>query len=133
LYPIYRVDGQVCYLSASKIIHDKTLELKIIIPFNKPGNALRCYKERRQVETAFRALKPGGFNIEDTHSTNLIRVEKLFSIVTATFVWAYAVGMLANEKVEPIRILKHGKRAESLFKYGVELIATALLNPIAIS
>ncbi|MDR1056476.1 MAG: IS4 family transposase, partial [Prevotellaceae bacterium] len=26
----------------------------------------------------------------------------------------------------------HGKRAKSLFKYGLELIATALLNPITI-
>lgn len=130
LFRIYRVGGQLCYLSASKIIHDKTPELQIIISFNKPENALQCYKERWQVETAFRALKSSGFNIEDTHLTDLKRVEKLFSIVTVAFAWAYVVGVFANENVKPIRILKHGKRAKSLFKYGLELIATALLNPM---
>jgi hypothetical protein len=130
LYPIYRVNGQLCYLSASKIIHDNTPELQIMISFNKPENALQRYKDRWQVETTFRALKSSGFNIEDTHLTDLSRVEKLFSIVTVAFAWAYVVGVFANEKVKPIKILKHGKRAKSLFKYGLELIATALLNPI---
>jgi hypothetical protein len=60
----------------------------------------------------------------------LRRVEKLFSIVTVAFAWACVVGVFANENVKPIRILKHGKRAKSLFKYGLELIATALLNPM---
>jgi hypothetical protein len=132
LYPIYRVNGQLCYLSASKIIHDNTPELQIMISFNKPENALQRYKDRWQVETAFRALKSSGFNIEDTHLTDLCRVEKLFSIVTVAFAWAYVVGVFASEKVKPIKILKHGKRAKSLFKYGLELIATALLNPITI-
>ncbi|MDR1054437.1 MAG: hypothetical protein LBL90_01085 [Prevotellaceae bacterium] len=40
LYPIYRVNGQVSYLSASKVIHNKIPELQIIISFNKPENAL---------------------------------------------------------------------------------------------
>ncbi|MDR1054375.1 MAG: IS4 family transposase, partial [Prevotellaceae bacterium] len=39
LYPIYRVNGQLCYLAASKIIHNKIPELQIIISFNKPENA----------------------------------------------------------------------------------------------
>jgi hypothetical protein len=132
LYPIYRLNGQLCYLSASKIIHNKVPELQIIISFNKPENALQHYTERWQVETAFRALKSSGFNIEDTHLTDLKRIEKLFSIVTVAFAWAYVVGIFANENVTPIKILKHGKRAKSLFKYGLEFIATELLNPIAV-
>jgi hypothetical protein len=48
------------------------------------------------------------------------------------FAWAYVVGVLANENVKPIKILKHGKRAKGSFKYGLKLIAIALLNPIAI-
>jgi transposase len=53
----------------------------------------KYYKERWQIETAFRALKSGGFNIEDTHLTDLKRIEKLFSTVTVAFAWAYAVGI----------------------------------------
>jgi hypothetical protein len=132
LHRIYRVNGQLCYLSASKV-KDKTgiPELQIIIAFNKPEVAQQIYKERWQIETAFRALKSSGFNIEDTHLTDLKRIEKLFSIVMLAFAWAYVVGVFVNEKIKPIKILKHGKRAKSIFKYGLEIIATVLLNPMA--
>ena len=128
---IYRVNGQLCYLSASKVKNKKGIpELQIIIAFNKPENAIQIYRDRWQIETAFRALKSSGFNIEDTHLTDLERIEKLFSIVTIAFAWAYVVGVFANENVKPIKILKHGKRAKSIFKYGLEMIATVLLNPL---
>ena len=132
LHRIYRVNGQLCYLSASKVKNKEGIpELQIIISFNKPENAQKIYRDRWQIETAFKALKSSGFNIEATHLTDLERIEKLFSIVMAAFAWAYVVGVVANEKIKPIRILKHGNRAKSLLKYGLEMIATILLNPIA--
>jgi hypothetical protein len=132
LYRIYRINGQLCFLSASKLKNKMAIpELQIIIAFNKPEVAQQTYKERWQIETAFRALKSSGFNIEDTHLTDLVRIEKLFSIVMLAFAWAYVVGVFANENIKPVRILKHGKRAKSLFKYGLEIIATVLLNPMA--
>jgi hypothetical protein len=128
---IYRVNGQLCYLSASKVKNKQgTPELQIIIAFSKPENAQQIYKERWQIETAFRALKSSGFNIEDTHLSDLNRIEKLFSMVMVAFAWAYVVGIFANEYIKPIRILKHGKRAKSLFKYGLEIITSILLNPL---
>jgi len=84
---IYRVNGQLCYLSASKIKNKaKVPELQIIISFNKPENAQKRYKERWQIETTFWALKSSGFNIEKTHLTDLDRLAKLFSIVMLAFV-----------------------------------------------
>ena len=132
LYRIYRVNGQLCYLSASKVKNKEGVpELQIIISFNKPENAQEIYEERWQIETAFKALKSSGFNIEDTHLTDLNRLEKLFSIVMLAFAWAYVVGIFANENIKAIRILKHGRKAKSLFKYGLDIIATTLLNPLA--
>jgi len=131
-YKIYRVNDQLCYLSASKVKNKQGIpELQIIIAFNKPENAQQIYKERWQIETAFRALKSSGFNIEDTHLSDLNRIEKLFSIVMIAFAWAYIVGVFADKNIKPIKILKHGKRAKSLFKHGLEIIATILLNPLA--
>jgi hypothetical protein len=128
---IYRVNGQLCYLSASKV-KDKNgkPELQVIISFNRPEYAQEAYKERWQIETAFRGMKSSGFNIEDTHLTDLERIEKLFSIVMLAFAWAYVVGVFANENIKPVRILNNGKRAKSLFKYGLDVIATVFLNPI---
>jgi hypothetical protein len=127
---IYRVNGQLCYLSASKTKNKEGVpEFQIIISFNKPQYAQQLYKERWQIETAFRALKSSGFNIEDTHLFDLFRIEKMFSVVMVAFAWAYVVGVFANQNVKAIRILKHGNRAKSLFKYGLEIITAVLLNP----
>jgi hypothetical protein len=128
---IYRVNGQLCYLSASKVKNKNGIpEFQIIISFNRPETAQLAYKDRWQIETAFRALKSSGFNIEDTHLTDLNRIEKLFSVVMVAFAWAYVVGVFADQNLKAIRMLKHGRRAKSLFKYGLEIIAAVLLNPL---
>ena len=44
------------------------------------------------------------------------------------FAWAYVVGVFANENIKPIRILKNGRKAKSIFKHGLEIIATVLLK-----
>ena len=138
LYRIYRVNRQLCYLSAAKLKgKDGKPELQIIISFNQPEEAQELYKERWQIETAFKGLKSSGFNIEQTHLTDLERIEKLFTIVMLAFAWAYActlrstsvVGVFMNDYIKPIRILKHGRRAKSILKYGLEYIAVILLNP----
>ena len=110
LHRILRVNGQLCYLSASKVKgKDGKPELQIIISFNQPQHAQTAYKERWQIETAFRGLKSSGFNIENTHLNDLERIEKLFTIVMLTFVWAYVVGVFVNENIKPVRILKNGR------------------------
>ena len=43
---------------------------------------------------------------------------------------AYLVGEHKDINVKAIRILKHGKRAKSLIKYGMEEIANVLLRPL---
>jgi len=102
-------------------------ELQIIVSFNKPDQAQEAYKERWQIETAFRALKTSGFNIEDTHLTDLDRVAKLLALVMVAFVWAYKAGIYLN-KIRPIKIKKHGRRAKSLFKYGLTYLAKVLFS-----
>ena len=103
-------------------------EFQIIISFCKPEIAQKIYKERWQIETAFRAMKTSGFNIEDTHLTDIERIEKLVAIVTIAFCWAYLVGIYLHEHEKPIRILNNGRMAKSFFKYGLTFIASVLLN-----
>jgi hypothetical protein len=62
--------------------------MNVIVSFNKPDNAQKIYKERRQIETAFRALKSSGFNMKNTHLTDIDRVDKLFAMVITAFTWA---------------------------------------------
>ena len=74
-------------------------------------------------------MKSSGFNIEDIHLTHLDRIERLFAVMVVAFTWVYLVGIHKQIFITPIRILKHGRKAKSIFKYGLEEIANTLLNP----
>ena len=126
---IVYVNNQLCYISGSKVKNKQGKpELQIVISFNNPQDALEIYKERWQIETAFKGLKSSGFNIEDTHLTDIERIEKLFALVTIAYTWAYVVGDFLHRYVKPIQIKKHGKKAKSIFKHGLSYVSSVLLN-----
>jgi hypothetical protein len=129
-YPkIVELHGQRCYLSGSKTVNrNGKLEFLIIVSFNRPEQAMIYYKERWQIETLFRGLKSSGFNIEDTHVTNLERLEKLFSLTIIAFVWCYKIGDYLDEYILKIKIKKHGRRAISVFKYGLDFLSKSLFT-----
>lgn len=104
-------------------------ELQILICFNRPEDGVATYKKRWEIETAFRAMKSSGFNIEDTHLRDRVRIARLFAMVCMALVWAYLVGEHKDIYVKPIKILKHGRRAKSLVKYGLEEISNVLFRP----
>lgn len=104
-------------------------ELQLIISFIKPQNAIESYKQRWQIESAFRALKTSGFNIEDTHLTDINRIDKLLAIVLIAFLWAYRDGIYVHQNIKAIKIKPHGRKAKSIFKYGLEYITAILINP----
>lgn len=133
-YPkIICIDGNWVYLSGMKVLNkENKIEFVIIATFRPDPDALLRYKDRWQIETMFKACKSSGFNIEDTHLTNLERISKMLSLVSVAFIWAYRVGIYRNDNISPIQIKKHGRRAYSLFKYGLVFIANALLNPLGI-
>jgi len=131
-YPkIVELHRQRCYLSGSKTINrNGKMEFLIIVSFNKPEQAMIYYKERWQIETLFRGLKSSGFNIEDTHVTDLERLEKLFSLTMIAFLWCYKIGDYLDENIQKIKIKKHGRRAVSIFKYGLDCLSKFLLTGV---
>lgn len=129
-YPdIVKINGQYCYLSATlSQKRGEKPELAIIISYNKNEQSFLNYKERWQIETCFRAMKSSGFDIENTHLQDIDRIGKLLCLVMIAFVWCYKVGDYLDRFVKGIPIKKHGHRAKSVFKYGLERIAGILLN-----
>ena len=105
-------------------------DILIIASFNKQDQAIINYKERWQIETMFRAMKTSGFNLEDTHLTDLERISKLIALVAVAFVWVYRIGLDKHINIKKIKIKKHGRMAFSFFKYGLIRIAHAILNTI---
>ncbi len=132
-HKIIRIGTQLCYLSGCKLKNKKGKpEFLIIISFNKPDQAQAFYKQRWQIETCFRAMKSSGFDIEKTHLQEIDRIEKLILLVMIAFVWCYKVGIYLNLFVKPIVIKKHGRKAQSIFKYGLSFIAKLLLNSLSV-
>lgn len=124
---IVSINGQLCYLSGCKLRRGDFL---IIVSFNRPQEAKEDYRQRWQIEMCFKAMKSSGFDIEKTHLTDLERIEKLVLLVMIAFVRCYKVGIYLHENVCAIKIKKHGRRARTLFKYGLDYIANTLLNAL---
>ena len=126
------VNGQLCYLSASKVKKKEGKpELPIIISFQEPEKAKQIYKERWQIETAFKALKSSGFNIEDSHLTDIKTIWKIVIHCDDCLCLGVCGGIYIHQKIKKIRTLKHGYRAKSFVKYGLEAIEYVMLNPYA--
>lgn len=75
-------------------------------------------------------MKSSGLNIEATHMRELERIERLVAMVCIALVWAYLVGDHKDINVKKITILKHGHRASSIVKYGLEEISDVLNRPV---
>jgi hypothetical protein len=125
---IVRINGQFCYLSGCKLNNrNAKQEFLIIVSFNKPEKAQEYYQKRWQIEMCFKAMKSSGFDIEKTHLQDIQRIEKLILLVMIAFVWCYKVGIYLHQ-INPITIKKHGRKAKSIFKYGLNFLAGILLN-----
>ena len=124
-HKIVKINGELCYLSGSKL---KGNDFLILISFNKPETSKEYYKQRWQIEMTFKAMKSSGFDIEKTHLQELERIEKLILLVMIAFVWSYKIGIYLHQNCKAIQIKKHGRKAISIFKYGLDYISNCLLN-----
>ena len=125
---IVRINGELCYLSGCKLDNrNGKQDFLIIISFNKPEKAQEDYKKRWQIQMCFKAVKSSGFDIEKTHLQDIERLEKLVLLVMVAFVWCYKIGIYLHQ-INPIAIKKHGRKAKSIFKYGLNFVANYLLN-----
>jgi hypothetical protein len=124
---IVSINGQACYISGSKLTKGEFL---IVISFNNPDQARADYKQRWQIEMCFKAMKSSGFDIQKTHLTDIDRIEKLVLLIMIAFVWCYKIGIYLHQQVKEITIKKHGRKAISIFKYGLQFLANWLLNAV---
>ena len=113
------------YLSIIAVrMHD---EYFILATNVKQEKAIEYYKKRWEIETLFSAFKIRGFNLEETHLSANEKIDSLISILSLAFVWCHILGEWLNEII-PIKVLKHGRKAKSLFLYGFEYLQEILLN-----
>ena len=89
--------------------------------------ALEVYRLRWGIEVLFASLKSRGFDVEQTHLVNRERIQKLVALLALAFTWAHLVGQWLAE-TKPLKIKKHGRRARSLFRSGLDELQYVLLN-----
>jgi hypothetical protein len=127
-YKIVKINNQYCYVSAIKTSNEKGVDFCIVISFNKPEESLSYYAQRWQIETLFRAFKSSGFNLEQTHLKHTERIEKLVLLVMIAFVWCYKIGDFIDKEIKQIPLKKHGRRAKSIFRAGLDYLSHWLLT-----
>lgn len=118
------VNGQPVYVVGTLLPNGEYL---ILATDKTPEMALEDYKKRWGIETLFQCLKGRGFNFEDTHMTFPDRINKLIALLAIAFSWCHVTGeWIASQKT--IKIKKHGRKAVSIFRLGLDHIGSFLHN-----
>jgi len=125
--PIKIYDTYV-YLSGIKYYdrESKHIEYLIIASYKFDFDAIKIYSCRYQIEVMFKAFKTAGFNLEDTHLTDLERIDKLLTFLCLAFVWAYQIGLWKHKFIMPIKIKNHGRPEFTYFSYGLDFLVNAI-------
>lgn len=100
-------------------------EPMILVSNRSFQDPLKLYRKRWGIETLFGCLKTRGFHLEDTHITDPDKIERMVFVLTFAFCWALKMGEFKCKEV-PIKRKAHGRKAKSVFRYGLDLIRKAL-------
>ena len=119
------------YLSlATKLIgyeHDEEKYLLVLTNANVT-KALDIYRQRWSIEVFFQSIKKRGFNLENTHLTELPKLKKLFALVSLAFACCLQIGVWKHENKKPMKKKKNGYKPNSFFRYGLNELRAALLH-----
>lgn len=105
----------------------RTEEDVVVVSNRAFPDALTTYGERWAIEALFQNLKSRGFNLEETRLKDDERLERLLALLALSFVFAYRVGVWLVEN-KPIRLKRHGRKEQSVFRLGLDHLREVLLN-----
>lgn len=87
------------------------------------------YLRRWNIETGFEKLKTHGFHLESSRLRGGGKYERLMAVLAVGFAWCYAIGAWSVSDGNPIRVIRRlGRRAQSIFRRGRELLASIFLG-----
>jgi hypothetical protein len=103
-------------------------ELLILASDHLNREAVKVYGLRWEIETLFGCLKGRGFKLEDTRVVGYLRMKKLLVLPVIAFCWSHKVGEWKHDCVLPIKTKTHQRRAQSIFRYGLDCIRSEMFN-----
>lgn len=124
-YKPKEVFGLDLYFACKSIKKGRADYLYIVSNKLTPFEALEAYKERWSIEVFFGHLKKKGFNLENTHLSEKLKIDKLVAILALSFLFTIGFGLLVREKR---RLNAHQKR-KSVFRLALDSLGSMLANP----
>jgi hypothetical protein len=119
---------QEVYFAAKKIANGRDPHLAIVSNRFQGAEMLELYRLRWGIETFFSHLKKRGFCFEKTHLTKKVRIEKLVAVLGVAFTLCHRWGCIREQR-EGKKIKKHGYRARSVFRLGLESLHKMVKRP----
>ena len=102
-------------------------QLIILASDEEAKDPVKTYKLRWGIETLFKSLKSGGFNLEDTHITDYDRMEMLVGVVAMSYTLAFITGQKVAKK-KGIITKNNGYKIKSFVREGIDFIISLLKN-----
>jgi len=88
----------------------------------------QLYRKRWTIEAVFQSFKGRGFDLESTHLQSISKLKKLIALVSIAYGLCRNLGIYYHQKVQNIKIKKHGYKAESFVRKGIDLIRQHFRN-----
>ncbi|MDR6196918.1 transposase [Siphonobacter sp. SORGH_AS_0500] len=79
----------------------------------------QLYRKRWCIEAFFQNLKQRGFHLESTYLGRLSKLSKLVALVSLAYDFCGSVDVCYAQKVQPIKLKKHGYKDNSFAHYGL--------------
>jgi hypothetical protein len=116
--------GELLYVSGSR---SPDGELMVLVSNRYHRCPQSVYKKRWEIEVMFQCMKGRGFNLEETRITDAQKIDRLIFLLSIAFCWMYKTGDKKSQE-KPIELKKHGRKAKSIFRYGLDEICSFLAN-----
>lgn len=101
----------------------------LIVISNQVGDLLEDYRKRWKIETLFQAFKGRGFDLESSRLVDWSRLWAWFGFLSFALLWCLKTGEFLEGR-SPLPLKRHGRRAQSIFRRGLDHLQT-LLAPLA--
>jgi hypothetical protein len=117
--------GLSVFVGGKRLEGDKFL----IVISNTLSDVLSDYSLRWKIECLFQSLKGRGFDLEIGHLTDQSRLKSFLGILALAVCCCFKVGLWLDE-TKPLKLKKHGRRALSVLRRGLDLLQM-LLAPLS--
>lgn len=122
-----RVYGESVWLYGLRLPDGPKGERRLLLVVGTVRRLLRLYRLRWGIEVLFAGLKSRGFDFETTHLRAAGRLSTLVGVLALAYSVAHATGRFLSARA-PIRVKRHGRRARSVFRLGLDHLRHVLLR-----